>query len=221
MRMSILARFIPVISVWVPLFCFGQDSRDRTVRVSSQDLPSPQSPVNIGSTELRLGMQKQDVLSKLANQYQLTKAKLGDDSVVETWWVGTTKDEPLGFANVAFTQDKLSFVSKELGAFSGTEPARALGSFFRELQALHAPGHDGVFMFVGTHEITTTTTQSRPDDTELRIRSIYLDTGWGKRLEISIFETIGSDAPPTIQVNELLNDPGQQNSQMKRRAPTK
>jgi len=159
--------------------------------------------IQIGTTELRLGMAKSDVLTKLAREFELSGD--GADNSSEHWSIKSrdhsSNDWLIG--SVEFLGQKLTSISKQLGDIDGQSAARTIGNLFRALQGLQKPGtNNWVPMAATTQEFNKVFEGN--GGKESRVRFIHLETPDHHEWVISVDEIVGSDHIPHVQISESL-----------------
>jgi hypothetical protein len=173
-----------------------------TLHLTRQDLPAEDAAhtVSLGSVALRLGTPKLDVLNKLSGQYVVTRMK----DIENSWLVGTSKGSPADVGSVGFYGDKLESVGKDMGHSTDAAAVREFNELFRALRAMQPSNDHAVIMSIGTEEVS-----GAIDGIDRRFRTIYIDAINGKRLTISIIESIGSGVDSHVDVQEELYDFGE------------
>ena len=141
--------------------------------------------ISINGTEVKRGMPKSDVLALFAERNDLLKMKVsGGSASLDMWCVKSKEDRktpPCGADVIEFDNDRVSGVSRKMGAADGDDTARMIGALFSSLDALAKSGKaDLVF-----------TTREFETDDHVRIRILSLVTR-SKEYTFTSQEPIGS-----------------------------
>jgi hypothetical protein len=138
-------------------------------------------------TELQLGMPKDAVMSRLAEQYMLVRIGAGDD------WLVESKVRPIvSYGEVSFANGKLSYIEKDWSSEDDGE--------FSFAQSLY--GLLDQFGREGRQICLMSTDTSRTPEAETR--SITMSCG-GKKLIITTIDIFsGENRTKTAQIQEVL-----------------
>jgi hypothetical protein len=169
--------------------------------------------ISFGGVELRLGMAKAEVFTKLGGAYNLSKLKGPNEQM--DMWVLTPKNGNDDEGAVQFWGEKLSNVSRTLGRMDGSAPVGVLGELFYAFQrraTVKMPAEDSAGDWKFTH--TEVGTRDIPvhrggESLEWRLRTISFHLG-ASLLDIMIWEPIGSSEgrSPSVEILEHIDDVG-------------
>jgi hypothetical protein len=122
----------------------------------------------LNGTELRIGMSKADVLSKLLERNDLVKMK--GPGNLDAWCVRAKDDRktlPCGGDNIQFVEERLVVVARHMGETSTEDAAAMISSLFASLDALRKSGKTDL----------TFTTQEIESDDHIRYRIVSFIAG--------------------------------------------
>jgi hypothetical protein len=169
--------------------------------------------VLFGGVELRLGMAKTAVLTKLGTTHNLSKLKMPSEQM--DMWSLTPKGGKGEEGSVQFREEKVSNISKTLGRLDGGVPTGVLGELFYALQrgtTVKVPSKDGTdWKFTQTEVGTRDVSGVRMGDggQEWRFRTVSFQLG-ERMVEIHIWEPIGSSQGrlPWVEMTERISEAG-------------
>jgi hypothetical protein len=140
-----------------------------------------QETITINGTELRLGMQKADVLELLGAKNDLSKWDAKSDAKSDNWCAtpkNDRSDDKCPF-NFSFTNEKLVIINKSHGGATGDPVAKMINAFFTEMRKLENNGQG---------RITFDTQEFNTDS--LRVREVRFWVG-NKEYTLSVTQGVG------------------------------